>query len=173
LDQISNGNESAFIEVYEKYWQYLFNSGYKRLKSREVVEGMVQEVFVDLWQKRKILNINHSLESYLYTMMKYKVFNHVKSLILKDKYNNFIANQPQSFGSEVEEKLMFEELEKAFGEVVEKLPPQAKKVYQMRHISGLKYAEIATKLEISVSTVEKHMIKAIKILRTNLKDYSN
>lgn len=173
LDQISSGNESAFIKVYENYWKQLFNFGYKRLKKKEVVEGIVQEVFVELWLKRENLCAINSLEAYLFTMVKYMIINHVKSLLVKDRYNQFLAYQSKTIGSEVEEKLLFNELDKAYWEEVKKLSPQARKVYQMRHVSGLKYAQIASKLDISVSTVEKHMIKAKKVIRTNLKHYSN
>lgn len=173
MNQVKNSNETKFVEVYQNYWQPLFNSGYKRLKRKEVVEGIVQEVFVELWQKRSDLEIRRSMEAYLFTMMKYKVINYIRFLVVKDKYIHFVETNSKQLGSEVEEKLLFGELEKAFDEEVKKLPLQSRNVYQLRYYSGLKYSEIAEKLTISVSTVEKHMIKANKILRTNLRGFSN
>jgi len=172
IDQIKRGNEMAFVEIYDKFWRQLFNSGYKRLQKKEIVEGLVQEVFIEMWQKRETLNIHTSLSSYLFTAMKYKVINQIKSQMVKEKYVAFVHSKKLSFGSEVEEKIFYKELKKAYKKEVSSLPEQAKKVYELKNNEGMSYAEIAKSMEISVSTVEKHMIKALKILRTNLKNYS-
>ncbi|UCS91915.1 RNA polymerase sigma-70 factor [Echinicola marina] len=172
LKQIRKGNELAFVEVYDKYWKLLFNSGYKRLRKKEIVEGLVQEVFVEMWVKRESLEIHTSFNSYLYTAMKYKVINQMKSQMVKEKYVAFISSKRPSFGSEVEEKVFYKELDEAYKKEVAELPEKAKKVYVLKNNEGKSYAEIAQKLDISISTVEKHMIKALKILRTNLKNYS-
>ncbi|MBD8487182.1 RNA polymerase sigma-70 factor [Echinicola sp. CAU 1574] len=172
LEQIKRGNEMAFVQVYDKYWKLLFNSGYKRLQKREIVEGLVQEVFVEMWQKRKSLEIHTSLNSYLYTAMKYKVINQMKSQMVKEKYVAFVTSKKLSFGSEVEENIFYNELNDAYKKEVSSLPDQARKVYKLKKYQDLSYAEIAQEMQISVSTVEKHMIKALKILRNNLRNYS-
>ncbi|WP_186755594.1 RNA polymerase sigma-70 factor [Echinicola salinicaeni] len=172
LKQIRKGNELAFVEVYDKYWKLLFNSGYKRLQKKEIVEGLVQEVFVEMWMKRESLEIHTSFNSYLYTAMKYKVINQMKSQMVKEKYVAFVNSRRPSFGSEIEEQLFYKELDEAYRKEVSELPEKAKTVYTLKNNEGKSYAEIAREMEISISTVEKHMIKALKILRANLKNYS-
>src|SRR5690554_7678618 len=102
VEQLRAGKESAFVSIYNAYWKLLFNSGYKRLGKREIVEGFVQEVFVELWQKRMTIQIHTSLEAYLITAMKYRVYNHLKAQYIKDRYIDFEVNKRKSFGSEVE-----------------------------------------------------------------------
>ncbi|GGZ14561.1 DNA-directed RNA polymerase sigma-70 factor [Echinicola pacifica] len=172
LEQIRKGNEMAFVEVYNKYWKQLYNSGYRRLRKQEIVEGLVQEVFVEMWQKRTSLEVHTSLGAYLFTAMKYKVINHIKSQVVKEKYVDFVKSRNNTFGSEVEEKLYYRELDEAYQKEVACLPGQAKIVYELKNSEGMTYAEIAKVMEISISTVEKHMIKALKILRENLRRYS-
>lgn len=172
LGQIKKGNEMAFVEIYNKYWKQMFNSGYKRLQKREIVEGLVQEVFVEMWQKREVLEVHTSLGSYLFTALKYKVINQMKSQMVREKYTAFVQTKHASFGSEIEEQLFYKELDAAYKKEVSSLPGQAKKVYELKNNDGMSYAEIADAMQLSVSTVEKHMIKALKILRTNLRGYS-
>ncbi|AWW32343.1 RNA polymerase sigma-70 factor [Echinicola strongylocentroti] len=172
LEQIRKGNEMAFVEVYDKYWKQLFNSGYKRLQKKEIVEGLVQEVFVEMWQKREVLMVHTSLGAYLFTALKYKVINQMKSQMVKEKYVAFVTSRKSNFGSEVEEKIFYKELDDAYKQEISNLPTQAKRVYELKNSDGMSYVEISQEMGISVSTVEKHMIKALKILRENLRGFS-
>ena len=171
MDQIKTGDEKAFEKIYDKYWKILFNYGYHRLKKREIVEGLVQEVFVNLWKERENLSIHSSLIGYLKTCMKFKVFNQIKFQTVKEKHQNFLSYSTSFSCSGVEEGLWFEELQMAYTKQVELLPHQAKKAYRLRMELEMSCPEIARELQLSVSTVEKHLIKANRILRDNLRRF--
>lgn len=169
---LRRGDESAFVYIYEQYWQSLFNHAYKRLPKEAVVQELVQDLFTDVWQYRNKLQIHSSLRGYLHQSMKFKVLNRIKSDIVREKYVQAKLVESHIASNVVEDVLQYKELENALKKEIEHLPPQPKTVYQMKHNNGLSYQEIAQNLKISVSTVEKHMIKALKIIRKNLKEYA-
>lgn len=171
IDKIKMGDESAFEITYKTYWSILYNYGYRRLKRKEVVEGLVQEVFVALWKDRKRLEIDHSLIGYLKTCMKFKVMNQLKSQLVKEKYKIFATRSTSRTCSVVEEKILYDELQLAYAREIELLPIQAKKAYRLRMESGMSCVEIAGELKLSPSTVEKHLAKANRILRENLRPF--
>ena len=171
INQIKTGDEKAFEKIYDKYWEVLFNYGFHRLRKREIVEGLVQEVFVNLWKEREHVSIHSSLIGFLKTCMKFKVLNQIKFQAVKDKYQHFLSYSHTFTCSDVEEGIWYTELQTAYARQVELLPQQAKKAYQLRMELGLSSIEIAKELQLSVSTVEKHLIKANRILRENLRRF--
>lgn len=172
VERIKNSDESAFEILYDRYWKSLFNYGYQKAGKREVVEGMVQEVFIDFWSKRKDLNIHSSLASYFFTAIKYKVINYNKAQHVREKFATAEKTKGEQNINPVEERLFYRDLKSCIKKVVIKFPTQRRKVYKLRFNGGLSYNEIAANMEISVSTVEKHMIKALKDIREQLRRYS-
>lgn len=171
ISQIKKGDKKAFDKIYCGYWKILFDYGYNRLNKKEVVEGMVQEVFVNLWKEREQLNIHTSLIGYLKACMKFKILNQIKFLAVKEKYQDFLSYSTSFSCSGVEESLWFEELQNAYIKQVELLPNQARRAYRLRVEMEMSCPEIAKELQLSVSTVEKHLIKANRILRENLRNF--
>lgn len=169
---LREGSKDAFVQIYDTYWQALFNHAYKRLPQKEIVQELIQDLFTELWQKRKNVFIHTSLPAYLHQSLKYKILNHIKAEMVRGKYVDFMQNQSPQYSDEVEKSLFFSELKRALKREVALLSPQSKRVYQLKHEQGLSYDEISQHLKISVSTVEKHMIKALKTIRENLKEYA-
>ncbi|MDR7131312.1 RNA polymerase sigma-70 factor (ECF subfamily) [Algoriphagus sp. 4150] len=170
IERIKNGDESAFIEAYDLYWKSLFNFGYKKLGKKEIVEGIVQEVFIDFWAKRAKLEIHTSLSSYLFTSVNYRIINQYKSQSIRDKYSEKEKSKGEQNSPSTEEQILFNDLKSNIKKVVREFPSQRKKVYQLRFNKGLSYTEISQTLEISVSTVEKHLMRALKDIRVSLRE---
>lgn len=170
LERIRNDSESAFEEIYNRYWKQLFGFGMGRLNQREIVEGIVQEVFIDFWSRRKTLNINHSLASYLFSAVNFKVINQYKARSVREKYVEKQKSQNLEFGFSIDDVIQFKDLKLTIKGIVNKFPTQRKKVYKLRFNKELSYQEIAETMEISVSTVEKHLMRALKDLRISLRE---
>ncbi|MBB6499269.1 hypothetical protein [Pedobacter cryoconitis] len=73
LNDLRNSNRPAFEEIYERYWKKIYNDSYKRIKNIELVEELVKDVFVDLWENRKSLKIR-SINQFLLIAMRARVF---------------------------------------------------------------------------------------------------
>lgn len=171
LALLKDGNEKAFSYLYEKMWQRLFDNAYRRLPDEDVVKGLIQDLFVELWQKRANIEIHTSFASYLNTALKYKIFNYIKSHQIREKYKQKQLLFQPALHNPIEDKLSEHELQVAFNKCLVKIPQKCKTVFLLRLNQGLSYAEIAQTLNISKSTVEKHMIKSFKILRRHLQSY--
>lgn len=172
ISNIKKGDESAFVEVYHLYWKRLYNFGYKKLAKKEIVEGIIQEVFIDFWTKRKSLDIHSSLSSYLFTSVNYRIINQYKSQVVRENFAQKERKKGEQKDSSTDDKVLFDDLKSNLKKVINGLPAQRKQVYQLRHHQGMSNYEIAQTLQISVSTVEKHMIKALKDIRIALREFT-
>lgn len=171
INRVVEGHEDAFVALYDKYWKKLYNYGYSKLGKREIVEGFVQELFIDLWMKRSTIDIHTSVSSYLFTALKYKVLNYHKAQNIREKFMVTEKSKGETKISQVEEEVLFKDLKSHIHQVIVDFPSQRKKAYELRFNDELSYIEIADTMSISVSTVEKHIIKSLKIIRDRLKIY--
>ncbi|WP_270088206.1 RNA polymerase sigma-70 factor [Sphingobacterium sp. SYP-B4668] len=165
-------NHQAFKEIFMRYWDVLLDSAYKRIGSKEESEEIVQELFVSLYQKREILDIHTSVEAYLKVALKSRVFNYYRSKHIHGKYMESILAQKQIFSSEtpyqnLHQKELSIQMERSIG----RMPAKCREVFLLSKIESLSHRNISEKLQISISTVEKHIRKAMDILRTDFTDY--
>src|SRR3546814_5500891 len=76
---------SAFEAIYNRYWSRLYSAAYRRVRSREACQEIIQDLFTSFWLGRKELTLRTSLESYLYAATRYKVFNHIEKELVRDR----------------------------------------------------------------------------------------
>ncbi|GAA3643799.1 RNA polymerase sigma-70 factor [Flavivirga jejuensis] len=168
IELLHQGNDEALSLIYKKYWQMMYLAAYNLVQDKAVCEDIVQDIFVNLWNKRDNLFINTSLKSYLYTSTIYKVYDFFrknKKLIKVELLDDF-SEKTQCFTPET--KLLYEELIQHVDSVIEKLPVKCKTVFKLSREQGLTNKEIADKLHISKRTVEGHITKALSILRGSI-----
>ena len=171
LETIQSGNESAFEMIFKAYYQPLCRYAYSFLEDKEDAEEVVQSAFITVWEKRKSIDIQTSLKSYLYRMVRNGCLNVIKHEKVKQQHvAHELAVTEVSYDA-VSQKVYATELETKITESMKALPEQCRLVFQLSRFEELKYQEIADQLQISVKTVENHMGKALKIMREQLKEY--
>lgn len=171
LETIQSGNESAFEMIFKAYYQPLCRYAHSFLEDKEEAEEVVQSAFITVWEKRKTIDIQTSLKSYLYRMVRNACLNVIKhEKVKKQHVSHELAFTEASYDS-VSQKVYATELETKITESIKALPEQCRLVFQLSRFEELKYQEIADQLQISVKTVENHMGKALKIMREQLKEY--
>ena len=155
----------AFNQIYDRYFMKLFDSGYKRLHNSVLCEEVVQDVFIKLWERRDSISLTTALSNYLYTAVKYKVFDLYREQLVHDKFMQ--AVHPDKDNSTIE--LIFLNDLKAHIEVlVEGLPDKCRSVYRLSRVEHKSNKEIALLLNISEKTVEGHLTKALSKLKLEL-----
>lgn len=170
VERLRSKDKRAFELVYNQFFSALVSYAYRYLDTFEDAEEVVQEVFVKFWDKCDRLAPESSVKSYLYRSVHNTCLNNIKHEKVKDGYRQHVIHFMENT-----ETLAFEEegqgtiFEKINIEI-EKLPPRCQEIFKLSRFEGLKYQEIADHLNISVKTVEVQMGKALKVLRTNLKD---
>jgi RNA polymerase sigma-70 factor (ECF subfamily) len=171
LETIQSGNESAFEMIFRSYYQPLCRYAYSFLEDKEEAEEVVQSAFITIWEKRKSLDIQTSLKSYLYRMVRNACLNVIKHEKIKQQHVTHELTVADTSNESVTQKVYATELELKISEAMKTLPEQCRLVFQLSRFEELKYQEIADQLQISVKTVENHMGKALKLMREQLKEY--
>ena len=168
---LSDDDEKAFDLIYYSYWERLYGMAYNRLNSKEISESIVQDIFTELWDRRKKLTIYKSLTSYLYSALKYKILNHFASAKVRKNYIDERKKLAFNYDNATEEWLSFDELYSIIYNEIARLPEKCQVVFQL-NLEGRSSKEIAKKLDISSRTAEGHINQARKILRSKLSDYT-
>lgn len=169
-EKIISGDKKAFETLFNEYYDRLAYYAFQYLKDKDSAEDVVQELFAKLWINRQQLSVETSLNAYLYGAVRNACLNqlkhqkvkeaHITSTVFSTVDNNYISN-------EIDAK----DLEKLIKSCIIDLPPERQRIFLLSREQGLKYQEIATKLDISVKTVESQMGKALRFLRERLKEY--
>ena len=165
IERITRSDSRAFELFYKKYFTPLCLFANSRIRDPELAREQVQEVFLSLWKNRGKLEIRESAKSYLYRAVLNRIINHFKRKKIEATYleslekDSRVANQPEF---DLEEKLF---------KLIEDLPPRRKEVFILSRFQGLRYKEIAQRLNISLKTVEGQMSQALKFLEENLQEY--
>jgi RNA polymerase sigma-70 factor (ECF subfamily) len=165
------GNQSAFKSLYERYWQLLYVSACKVIKDEDEAKDIVQEVFISMLGKASQLEIQGSVANYLYTAVRYKVFDAISRQKVRTDYaesiTDFVTNQNYTTDRMVLEKEITFEIEKE----IQNLPKKMKEVFELSRKSDLSHREIAEILKISDKTVKKQISNAIKLLKPKFNNY--
>ncbi len=168
LSEIKNNRESAFDELFRKYYKNLTYFAIKIVKNRETAEEVVQDLLVNFWEKRHQLEPTISLKAYLFRAVFNNCVHYNKNEKRFEKTDVSFAND---LSSDFENLLEQNELETRIYELIEQLPTECRKIFKLSRFEELKYKEIAAQLNISIKTVETQMSRALKFIRLNLGDY--
>ncbi|UCS95285.1 RNA polymerase sigma-70 factor [Echinicola marina] len=167
---------TTFRSFFEKYFDRMFTFSLYYLKSNQVAEEVVSDVFINLWKRRHDLGEIENIEAYLYKAVKNKslsaiqkksrvpVFMDLDNLNVLDKAVDHFHPESSYFLNE-----LYERLDRA----VDTLPSQCKIVFKLVREDGLKYREVAEILEVSEKAIEKQMARAHKKLKPFFDDYLN
>lgn len=167
---LQNDDQLAYKELYNRYWSFLLDSALKTLHCQDKAEDMVQEIFISLYQRRKTIVLEVSLRAYLCKALKFKILNEIRSKTVRQSYQKavfFGSNCKNDFSGNYETK----ELKNLIDQSVEQLPEKCKQAFLLSREENLTYKDISGELAISVSTVEKHISKALKSIKNNLNLY--
>lgn len=170
LDGLRNGNQQVFRELFNAYYEPLCRYCMRVIPDQDEAEEIVQDVFVNLWSKRTELGIDTSLNAYLYRMVMNKAINFNNHMKIRMKHQEQVRAH-SSEAAPTSDGLMEAELQSLFETALAGMPEKRREVFLMSRKQGLKYPEIASKLNVSEKTVEAHISKALEDLRLQLREY--
>lgn len=162
------GDQVAFSEIYERYWDKLFVVSINRMGDQQEAEECVQDVLYKLWLLRESFEMdNDSLAGYLSVAVRNQVFNRRLKLyrerLRAEGYKAIDMGYPSP-----EMEVIVRELQERIDRAIESLPTQCRIVFEMSHKDGKTTKEIADELDISENTVKYHLKKARRDIRGNL-----
>ncbi|HEY0770927.1 MAG TPA: RNA polymerase sigma-70 factor, partial [Sphingobacteriaceae bacterium] len=171
LELLKKDDVYAFKEIYKRYWKKVYGAAYKRLKSKELSEEIVQELFVTLWSKRQALQLRTSLSGYFHSSVSHYIIDRYRKELVRQKYRDAFKASYVFSGNSTEETYNLKELSHTIEKEVLQLPDKCRSVYELSRKENKSNKEIALHLGISEKTVENHLTKALNRLRVSLNNY--
>lgn len=165
-------NLSSFEALFRQYYAELCRYALKLTRNEDAAEEVVQEVFVNFWERRSDIRITHSVKAYLVSSVRNRAINYLKLQLPKDQRKEDIDDfhivlRQERDGQDLEYRELYQMVQNA----VSHLPEKCKAIFILSREEGLTYQEIADQLGLSLKTVENQMGIALRKLRTALKPY--
>jgi len=171
LLQLTEGNESAFKQIYDRYWLGIYKTVKRYTKSQEVAEDIVQEIFTTLWNNRTHFTEVINIEYYLITMAKNLTYKTLRKMAFEKEVRNHWSEEGLRKENVENDAVLDQQYAQLIQHAVGLLPSQQKQIFQLAKVEGLSHKDIAVQLKISHLTVKTHMAKALRAIRHYLQPH--
>lgn len=172
LQAVVKGEETAFRELMNRYWNKMYSNIFYHCKQQELAEELTQDLFVTVWQKREQLQEIKQFDAWLYTIAKNLVLGAFRKKVLPlldaDNFDPLFHDD----GLSGVDLLELKELHSVLNNEIAQLPPQLQRAFTLHRIQGLSHEEVAAQMNISRFSSQTYVARATIMLRTALSKYS-
>ena len=168
--ELQHGNAKAFEELYIRYNARLYNFFYKIIRNTQEAEGLVQEVFITIWENKEKLDENKSFSSFIFRIARNKVLNIIKQKLTQKVYRKYILDKDKDWmdlRTDIESRELMDLIQKS----IDALPERTKEIFLFSRNDGMTYKEIAQKLNITENVVDHEIRKALQKIKEFLSKY--
>ena len=165
VSELKNGNEKAFRQLFDLYYQDIYGYSISLLKSKEAAEENVQDVFMKVWLNRDNLNLEQSFKAYIFTIARNQAFNTLNKAANDQLLKEEIFYESQKSHDYGDYSIREADCKKLRKQAMKQLPPKRKQIFKMSRKKGMSYEEISQELGISINTVRNQMSKALESMR--------
>ncbi|HEY8916362.1 MAG TPA: sigma-70 family RNA polymerase sigma factor [Chitinophaga sp.] len=165
LNQLKAGDVTAFTQLVDKYRRWMVYIAYTVLEDETEAHDIVQDFFMDCWEKQLFMNVSISLKSFLHCAMKNRCLNRLRDEALRRKKLKLLLQQATELPLQPAENSDFWE---RVLQVVEQVPPASAQVFRYTYFDGMNRKEVALQLGISPSTVKHQLARSLRIVRNLL-----
>ncbi|MGA7837651.1 MAG: RNA polymerase sigma-70 factor [Ignavibacteriaceae bacterium] len=167
--KIQSGDVKIFEALFREYYYSLSRFTTSIVKSSSAAEDLVQDIFLKIWENRQTWNPQGTIKTYLYRASKNQALNYLKHLNVVNNWAEFSRNSFSSINPE--DEFERKELLNSVNGAINQLPEKCKMIFLLHRHEDLSYREISEVLNISISTVETQMGRALKKIREILFPY--
>ena len=171
LAQISSGDARAFAVLFNGYQGLVYSFAKRLTRSEALAEDIVQEIFLKIWLGRATLESVDNFGAYLNRAVRNHSLNVLRQIAQQARVSQELGMVTPQEIRETEAYLDLKESEMMLSEALKSLTPQQRQVFLLCREDGLKYEEVAARLQISPLTVHTHMKQALKSIRNYFKDH--
>jgi RNA polymerase sigma-70 factor (ECF subfamily) len=169
IELFNKNPHQAMSMLYDEYYKYLYETVYRIIPVDEDVQDILQNVFIEIWRKYEVINIQNSLKLYLRKAAINRCMNHLRQNT-RVPQTQLVDELEIEQDCELQLQIEAEETSKLLDATIDSLPLKCRIVFGLSRYEDMNYNEIAENLGISVKTVEHHITKALKLLRNKLVD---
>jgi len=171
IEKLKKGDTAAFSALFLAYYQHFVRYACRITGNKDVAEEIVQEAFVKLWEARETLLVQVSLKPYMLKSIQNRCIDWHRHNKIRQNVNAIIKEEAILTNYDTDNYILKSELESKLNTALSMLPEEVEEAYRMNRFEGLKYHEIAQKLNVSVRTIEVRVGRALHLLREYLKDF--
>lgn len=163
--RLKQGDEQAFNDLYSAYSKPMYLKILKMVKSKDITDELVQELFIKIWDNRSKIDTEKSFQSFIYTIAQNMVYNYfrkvasdnnlIESLLLRNTYHELNA----------EELLLKKESALLLQQAIDQLSPQRRQAFNLCKIEGKSYEEASQLMGVSVATINSHITQSLQVIR--------
>lgn len=164
---LQQGSRQAFEQIYHIYALRLTAKLIQLVKSEEIAQDLLQDIFIKIWEMRSEIQVDRSFSAFLYTIATNLSYNSFRSAIREQ--NRLSKLYKNDSYSHIEEDLEFNETHRLFEEALQQLTTRQREVYTMHKLDGKSYKEISESLQISHSAINQHIQAANKLIKSFMK----
>jgi RNA polymerase sigma-70 factor (family 1) len=171
IKKLKTGDPDSFSVIFSAYYKDLVFFACSFTHELSSAEDIVQNTFVKLWEDHEKLNVTFSLRSILLKTIQNKCIDWHRHRKIVNNSSTYIIDNSPLYEYDTDNYVLRSELEERIEKAIVNLPEKFKEAFEMNRIEGLKYQEIAAKLNVSIRTVEVRISKALELLRKSLVDF--
>ncbi|MDP4223750.1 MAG: RNA polymerase sigma-70 factor [Bacteroidota bacterium] len=168
IRRIRQGDVGQFESLFRSSYVSLVRYAKTLIRDHYTAEEIVQDLFFIIWKDREKLQIESSLNGYLYRAVHNKCLHYIGHNRVVEKYIREMTVADHEKVETPSDILHYRELQAKIATILERLPEKCGRIFCMSRFEGLKYSEIAERLSVSVKTVEANMGRALKEFRKAL-----
>jgi RNA polymerase sigma-70 factor, ECF subfamily len=159
--------DKGFKVLFAKQYKPLLLYSMSFISEEEISHEIVQEAFLQLWERRDRINDGFNSKAYLYKCVHNQAFNHLRHMKIVQTYRSRCELQTKT--NKQNEDYIF--IDTAISKALEELPPRQRLIFELSRLDGYKHEQIAEQLNVSYKTVEAHIRNARLTLQKQLKGY--
>jgi RNA polymerase sigma-70 factor (ECF subfamily) len=175
VSDLQAGKAEALNEIFRRYWRQLYRSAFHKVRSHELAEEIVQELFMDLWDKKeRLFSSSHDalhLPSYLNRAVRNRVLNHLRKKLYDQKYWEYCRLYFPVSEDSTHELAEYNDLSHKLETAINQLSDKTKEIFVLHKLKGVPVVQISRKLKLSQKAVGYHLTKSVKELRFHLRDF--
>lgn len=173
IKNLAEGDIQAFQEIFYRYEKQLKYYAFRLTKSRFIVEEIIQEVFIKVWENSSKIDPDLGISAYLYRTVRNRAFNYLRDSMQHEDLALGLWQDILEAQTQADHNIISAEYENLIDQIIQGLPPQKRSIYELSRYEGKSNPEIAKLLGISTKTVENHLWKTLQIIKTRLKPHLN
>ena len=167
-EDLQTDAEKAFECLYNQLWEKLYSVSFNYVREKAAAQEIVQDVFLNLWEKRKRLYDVQDIGAFAMRAVKNRIYDHFDKKAIQDLYLLRAAQTMSKPVNTTQQQVEYNETFKLIDTEIDKLPETTKKIFRLSRFDRFTNEEIASTLKLSVKSVEYHITQALKQLRLTM-----